>query len=61
MNAQLENHLVVNDADEYERQIGQELPHKRCARLRFSAPDELFPPMPLIEVDDPAFFQDQAE
>jgi len=35
-----ENSMVVGAQDEYERQNDQELPHKRRARLRFSAPDD---------------------
>lgn len=32
----LENHQVIGAADEYERQTGQEFPHKRRARLQFA-------------------------
>lgn len=56
----LENSTVVGSADEYERQNDQEFPHKRRASLRFSAPDNDTPSLPLMDIEEPMFFQNQA-
>ena len=52
-----ENSMVVGAQDEYERQNDQELPHKRRARLRFSAPDDDAPALPLMDIEEPMFLQ----
>lgn len=61
MNASLENHMVIGDADEYERQTGQEFEFVRRARARLNFRMDEGYPLPVIEVVEPMFLAEQAE